>query len=279
MTTLKTLLLAIDSSRNADAALIYGVYFHKQLAMPLEALHVIDERAAAVPLTEGNSGDASMLLPAESGLAPSLFQDALEEQAKDMKCHADDLFQAEGVDTRLEVTEGIPVEVIKSHTGRETLVILGRAGESTELDSHPHVGALVERILQRTQGSVLLVPDVFEAPQRFVVGYDGSAAATAALEAAYDVAKRLRLPVLVISAGSNGVGSLKDAEARAQAAGVQFFSQRVGDKVDEAILGALQSGDILAIGVSSSNWFSKLFRTPTSISILRRAQVPVLLHP
>ena len=74
MTRLNTLLLAVDASPYAETAARYAAFFSRQLKLPLEALYVLDSRAAGSPapfdvgMDDTNDDDAAVRREYSGGL-------------------------------------------------------------------------------------------------------------------------------------------------------------------------------------------------------------------
>ena len=278
MTRLSTLLLAVDASPYAEAAAHYAAFFSRQLKLPVEVLHVLDSRAAGTPASfDAGVDDMAMMTPPFD----ASIQEVLEARADDLKVHIDELLEQLGLNAEVGLASGGPAGAILERADAQTLSVLGREGEAAEPGGDARLGSVAERVVRRAEGAVLLVPEHFFKPERVVLGYDGSAGAEAALAYTSKVAQHLNVPVLALNAQEDEAAAQKQldtARARAAREGLQLETEyRYGNPTD-AILSATHEGDLLAIGAFGSGRLTEFFRGSTTASVVRRANVPVLLH-
>jgi nucleotide-binding universal stress UspA family protein len=278
MTNLTSLLLAVDASAYAEAAARYAGFFSVQLGLPLEALHVLDSRVAGAPATlDTGVGDMALLTPEFD----ADVQEVLQGRGDEIKGDTDALLRQLGVGAELELAAGLPVAEIMDRAAAETLLVLGKEGEAASLSCAPRLGGVAERVVRRAEGAVLLVPSAFAQPRRLLLGYDGSAGAEGALEYVVALARLLKLPVRALNAHRDEAAAqrqLDTVRARAERENVRLETEyRYGDPA-EAILSATQEGDIIAIGAFGAGRLAEFFRGSTTGDIVRKANVPVLLH-
>lgn len=277
MTSLTSLLLAVDTSPYAEAATRYASFFSQHLHLPLRALHVLDSRAAAAPAALNTGMDDMTLLTPQFDAS---VQELLEERGEEVKGKTEKLLQSLGVGAVLELTAGSPAGEILDRSATETLTVLGKEGETASLTDAPKLGGVAERVVRRAQGAVLLVPEKFAEPKRLLLGYDGSARAEGALEYVLTLAQSLKLPVLALSAHKDeAVGQAQLSAVRERTAGNFRLETeyRYGDPV-EAILSATKEGDVIAIGAFGAGRLAEFFGGSTTADIIRKANMPVLLH-
>ena len=278
MTRLSTLLLAVDASPYAEAAAHYAAFFSRQLKLPVEVLHVLDSRAAGTPAPfDAGMDDTTMMTPQFD----ASLQEVLEARADELKVHMDDLLKRLRLSAEVGLASGSPAGAILERADAHTLSVLGQEGEAAELGGNPRLGSVAERVLRRTEGTVLLVPRHFFKPERVVLGYDGSAGAEAALTYTLKVAQLLNVPVLALNAHEDEAAAQKQLDtvrARAEHEGLRLETEYRYGNPSEAILSATHEGDLLAIGAFGSGRVAEFFRGSTTSSVVRRANVPVLLH-
>jgi len=278
MTPLTTLLLAVDASPYAEAAARYAAFFSQRLRLPLVALHVLDSRATGEPAPfELGLGDTTLLTPSFD----ASVQEVLQAHADEVQTRTDALLQSLGVGTEVEVAVGVPAAEVLARADPQTLSVLGKEGEAADPGGSPRLGSVAERVVRRAQGAVLLSPRQFTEPRRVLLGYDGSRGAEAALEYTLTLARRLKLPVLALNAHDDEAtaqAQLGAVRRRAEREGLRLTTEyRYGDPA-EAILSATREGDVIAIGAFGTGRLAEFFRGSTTASVVRRANVPVLLH-
>lgn len=273
-----SLLLAVDTSPYADSATRYAAFFARRLKVPLRALHVLDSRVASAPsVIDAGMGDMTLMTPEfDAGI-----QDVLEERASEVKTRTEGLLRELGAETTLEQRSGLPTTEILDASGADTLVVLGKQGESTDLRGKPKLGGVAERVVRRAEGAVLLVPETFAEPNRLLLGYDGSAGAEGALEYALTLAQQLDLPLLALSVDDDLAAAqeqLAEVQARAVRDHLRLETAALSGDPVETILNAAKPGDLLAIGAFGSSRLAEFFGGSTTGELIRGASVPVLLH-
>lgn len=275
---LTTLFLAVDPSPFAESATRYAAHFSERLSLPLAAVHVLDSRIVAMPSTlDAGVGDMSTMLPEYN----SGIEEVLEEQGAEIKAKTEKLLGELGVSASLEVKAGLPAEEIVASLPDNALCVLGKQGESAEFGGSPRLGGVAERVVRRAEGAVLLVPETFAEPKRLLLGYDGSEGAESALEVALVLSERLGLPLVALSVHGDPAeaeAQLADVRARARRDDLRLTTQALSGKPVEAILGATEPGDIIAIGAFGAGRLAEFFGGSTTSHIVRGAEVPVLLH-
>lgn len=278
MTHLTSLLLAVDASASAEAAARYAGFFSARLSLPLTAVHVLDSRVAGAPAAfDAGVGDMALLTPEFD----ASVQEVLQERGDELKVRTEALLRRLGVTAELELAAGLPAAEIMDRAAAETLLVLGKEGEAASLSGAPGLGGVAERVVRRAEGAVLLVPQTFTEPRRLLLGYDGSAGAEGALEYVVALARPLNLPVLALNAHDDEAAAQKQLDtvrARARREDVPLETEyRYGDPA-EAILSATREGDIIAIGAFGAGRVAEFFRGSTTGDIVRKTNVPVLLH-
>ena len=277
MTHFSSLLLAVDASPYAEVAARYAALLSGRLSVPLRAVHVVDLRAATTPNTlDVGMGDPALLTP----YFDAELQGVLEKRAEGVREETQALLQRLGVELDLELPTG-PVEAeILNRTDAQTLVVMGKAGESVGSGS-ARLGNVAERIARRAEGAVLLVSRQFSEPRRLLLGYDGSDGAEGALAYTLALAASLALPIVALNVQDDEETArvaLDRARERAKRAGVELTAAlRRGDPT-EAIVAAAQGGDVIAIGAFETGRLAEFFRGSTTKEVASRADVPVLLH-
>ncbi len=275
---LASLLLAVDGSPFAESATRYAAYMSGHLGLPLAAVHVLDSRIAAMPGTlDAGVGDMSMMMPEYN----SGVEAVLEDQGREIRASTEGLLGELGVPATVEIRAGLPVGEIVEAIPENALCVLGKQGESAELGGAARLGGVAERVVRRAEGAVLLTPETFTEPKRLLLGYDGSAGAEGALEAALILAERLNLPLVALSVHDDPAeaeAQLAEVRAQAERDALPLTAQALSGKPVEAILGATEPGDIIAIGAFGAGRLAEFFGGSTTSHIIRGAEVPVLLH-
>ena len=248
------------------------------MGLPLRALHVLDARAAAAPSTFGaGTADVTLLTPQ---FDPGV-EAVLEKQAEAVRAKTDAELGRLGLDTRVEVATGTPVPDLLERADAQTLLVMGKAGESAAAGEGVRLGGVAERAVRRAAGGVLLAPERFTEPGRLLLGYDGSHGAEAALEYTFSLARALKLPVLAVNVGDDEGAAetvLGRVRARAAAENVTLEAEARRGEPGAAIVEAAREGDLLVIGAFGAGRLAEFFGGSTTEEIIVGAEVPVLLH-
>ncbi len=273
-----SLLLAVDASPYAAAATRYAGFLSQQLGLPLRALHVLDARAAATPITFGaGMADVTLLTPQFDPAA----QTVLEEQAEAVRTKTDAELGRLGLSVQLEVVTGTPVPDLLERADAQTLLVMGKAGESAAAGEDVRLGGGAERAVRRAEGAVLLAPERFTEPGRLLLGYDGSSGAEAALGYTFGLACALKLPVLAVNVGDDEGAAeavLERVRARAAEENVALEAETRRGEPGTAITEAAREGDLIVIGAFGAGRLAEFFGGSTTEEIIVGAGVPVLLH-
>ncbi len=278
MTHFSSLLLAVDASPYAEAAVRYATFLSGRLGVPLRAVHVLDLRAAMSPSTlDAGMGDPTVVAPRFD----VELQEVLEERAQEVRAETQALLERLGSPADLELPSGAVENEILNRADEETLVVLGKEGGGAQAGGSGRLGGVAERVARRAKGAVLLVPQTFAEPRRLLLGYDGSDGAEGALAYTLALAQPLGLPILALNVQDDeetARAPLARARSHAERDNLELTADfRSGDPA-EAIVGAAQAGDVIAIGAFETGRLAEFFRGSTTLDIVREAEVPVLLH-
>jgi len=157
------------------------------------------------------------------------------------------------------------------------LLVIGRGG-SAETPLSPQVANVI-RTLQRP---MLVLDHTFNAPQRFLIAYDGSPTARKALElvAASPLLAGLPCELLLVGPATADVRmELEAARDKLLAKGFSVNAQLCAGEPDAVILATLRASgaDLLVMGAYGHSRIRQLLVGSTTAKLLRNAPVPVLL--
>ncbi len=186
------MLVPLDGSVTAEKVLPYARGLARSLKIPVELLAVIE-------IGRYGSGERARYLDALMDVAIRRNQEYLQRVAK--------TFQ--GASAEWTVEGGVPEEVIITKAGENkgtliTMATHGRSGLKRWL-----LGSIAEKVLRGASNPVLLVRANEEAktegettPKRIIVPLDGSELAEGVLPTVVDLAKALKLKVVLLQAYS-----------------------------------------------------------------------------
>src|SRR5213078_3454410 len=176
---IKTILVALDGSEHADAALQYALWLAERVRATVLGLHVID-----VVSIEG-----SFLHDISGSLG---FEPYLDFSAKMREALAE-----RGVPCDTTLATGIVANEICDQARVADLVVIGHRGVNEQF-STGLLGSTTESGARKSPKPVFVSPMRFKEIRRPLLAYDGSQRASAAMHAAAEVASALSLPLTVI---------------------------------------------------------------------------------
>ena len=278
----------IDGSANSAAVVDWSAWSSQRLDVPLELLHVL-ERHPQQPAASDFSG--AIGLDTQASLLEELS--SLDEQRSKLAQEAGRLLLAEArkraaaagvarLDARLRHGELVDTVVEMEPDAR--LFVLGEhrdAAASAAL--RLHLDHRVEQVIRAVKRPVLVVTRAeFKAPERFVLGWDGSPTARTAVERVAASPMLRGLTAVVVTAGSDETqarnlmdeahGTLADAGFAVETAFVR------GDR--EVVLPEdikTQGAGLLVMGAYGHSRLRSLIMGSTTSAMLRASDVPVLI--
>ncbi|MEM6429599.1 MAG: universal stress protein [Deinococcota bacterium] len=272
---IESILLAVDVSDVAAVCGDYAVHIAARLDARVHCLYVLDQRLINMPHwtdygavslpTMTFKDDMQALLDTQADLALGRFRDKADPA---------------GITFELQKRDGIPARTILEQVRVNDLLMIGRRGESNQLDDSLELGSTAEKILRRSHCPVLVTPGIFTPISRIVLGFDGSERASATMRYAVEFAKRLTLPLTTVSVGDDAEVSLhlKTVQDYAHDHNINLTTQAASGNPADEILDLASPGDLIAIGAFGSNRLREFFLGSTTEMILKRAVCPVLLH-
>ncbi|WP_458526247.1 universal stress protein [Onishia taeanensis] len=274
---LRSILLAVNASTASHVAAAQAIDLTRRLKGQLLAVQVNDTRQDELGSyrLEGQlafqAADASPSRaishrsPSRAGALAGVARAALEA----------------GVSCRTANPSGVPAMALLEAATDSDLIVMGRHGDTRGRRTPRGLSEVVEAVLRRAVQPVLLAGVEFEPPQRVLLGYDGRGPARAAMQAAFELAQQLALPVCALSAHT------KPGEARRQLDAVEHFASAHGVEVEThaasgapvpALLEMAEEDDLIAIGAFGEGRLQEWLRGSTTAELLQATAQPVLLH-
>lgn len=277
---IKTILLCVDGSKYAEAAMGTALWFSKELKTQLHVLSVVDIQLLEGPWLSDLSGIMGVqpfqaLVPQLRELYERKAQTAIEEVMAAAK--------QQGVKCQAEVETGSLVNEILEAERTAELVVMGQRGEGFEATGE-WLGSHVERILRKSIKPCLITPLEFRPIRSILVAYDGSQHANHALYVAFDLTKALKtkLSILVVeNAGDEEKKSwvLKEGLDLAEKQGIQAFPLLLHGSPEERIVEAAtqQKFDLIVMGAYGHTRLRELVLGSVTSHVVRKSPVAVLL--
>ncbi|NIA13109.1 MAG: universal stress protein [Nitrospiraceae bacterium] len=273
---MKRILVPTDGSASASVGLRYAVALAKRIGAKLYGLHVVDVKLLEGPFLRDVSaslgtapyvnyqGNIALILEERGRAALETFENACEEA---------------GVEFETAQMTGVVPRMIIEKSELADLLVMGYGGEHSEwLDGL--VGSTTATVARRAKLPVLVTSTDTPGTQRFVVAYDGSAHARAALRTAAEIARAWGLTCHVLVVGETEAAALLD-EARSYLQTHELTAEyvlRPGDPSETIVEYAREcDADLLVMGAYGHTKVRELVVGSTTAYALNHAPCPLLL--
>jgi len=276
---IKTILVALDGSQHAAAAIEYGLWLAERLQGRLLGLHVID----IVSIEGSFLHDVSGSLGFEPYLDfSSKMREALQERGKVLLDTFESRCRERGVPCETALPMGVVANEICDQARAADLIVVGHRGVNEQF-STGLLGGTTESVARKAPKPVLVAPMRFAPITRPLLAYDGSARASAAMHAAAEVAKALELPLTVLHVGKEGTANaekcLDEARRYLDAYDLEITARLLSGPRHQRIIDVLRDGgfDLLFIGAYGHSRIIEMVLGSTTEFVLRNSPCPVFL--
>lgn len=278
------IIACIDQSQAALTVCDYAIWSNQRLQAPLKFLHVLDDQQYPAPTDfSGNIGlgarenlldELAVLDAARSKLGREHGQhllDSAKQRARDA-----------GVDQpHCSQRHGDLTDTVKQLETETRLLIMGRQGEDSETEAS-HVGSHIENIVRTLHRPILVTPQKFVQPERFLIAYDGSPTSRkcVAMIASSPLLKGLECHLLMASNKTDeAIAQLNWAEQQLSSGGFKAISSVSPGDVENTIMDycVQQKIHLLAIGAYGHSRIRQFWVGSTTTNLLARATIPLLL--
>lgn len=277
---IKTILLCVDGSKYADAAIHASVWLSKALKAQICALSVADVRMLEGPWLSDLSGITG-IQPFHS-LVPQL-RELYERKARLIVNGVVEVAKREGVKCQTVVRTGLLTNEVLEIERTSELVVMGQRGEGME-STGEWLGSNVERILRKSIKPCLITPLRFHPIQSILVAYDGSQHANHALYVAFDLVKSLKAKLSILTVESQqGAGKkspiLEEAIMLAEKQEVETSPIILHGSPEEKILetACSQKFDLIVMGAYGHTRLRELVLGSVTSHVIRKSPIAVLL--
>jgi nucleotide-binding universal stress UspA family protein len=273
----------IDRSGAAKSVCQHAVWAARQLNVPVEIIHVLDQVASIA--TRDYSGYLAFDAP-ETAMEERFRLDEMqnrvliEEGRRLLDGAADSMREAGFADVSQRLFQGTLLEHVKQHAGDALLIVLGKQGEGVHQDGH-HLGRNIERVVRAVHTPVLICAPAFTEIDRAILAWDGGKSAG---EAVHLLSQRplpaVELSLLHIADNPDRVPpGINDARDHLQGAGMSVdVDVRTGDSAD-VILAAVSElqAQLLILGAYGHSRIRQLMVGSTTTELLMRSSTSVLV--
>jgi len=276
---IKTILVGLDGSQHADAALEHALWLAERVKARVLGLHVLDIVAIEGSFLHDVSGSL--------GFEPYLdfsskMREALTERGQVVLETFRARCAARGVACDTAMPVGIVANELCDQARTADVVVVGHRGVNEQFTTGL-LGSTTESVARKSPKPVLVTPLAFTPITKPILAYDGSQRASAAMHAAAEVASALQLPLTVLHVGrdesSDAERVLGEARRYLEAADVAITLRNVTGPPHERIIEALRDGghDLLFIGAYGHARLIEMVLGSTTEFVLRNAPCPVFL--
>jgi nucleotide-binding universal stress UspA family protein len=277
---IKSVLVAVDASLHARAALEHALQLGKAYEARVTGLHVLDIRYVEMPPYLDYSYTFEAVPPAVAPIdLMDKFQAKGEKILEDLKRKVEEA----GLAVEIRMEEGVPGQVIADLAQECDLVVLGKRGEHAKW-GRDLLGSAAEAVTRRSVVPVLLAEEKACSPERVLVLFDGSEPANRGLRLAADLALRLPVELRVLTAeddGDKGLATLGVARAYLEPLDVKATYTTLPGRATKAAAAALEEepADLVIMGTRGYSVLQHLILGRTTEQLMRSVHGPVLLVP
>jgi len=276
---IKSILVCLDGSQHAAAAIDYSLWLAERLRARVLGLHVID----IVSIEGSFLHDVSGSLGFEPYLDfSSKMREALHERGKVLLQHFEQRCGERGVDCDTILPLGVVANEICDQARAADLIVVGHRGVNEQFTTGL-LGGTTESVARKSPKPVLVSPKAFSPVTRPLLAYDGSARASAAMHAAAEMSSSLGLPLTVVHVGkSEGDAAQKcidEAKRYLDAYELEVSARTLGGRPHQRIVDVLRDGqyDLLFIGAYGHSRIIEMVLGSTTEYVLRNSECPVFL--
>jgi nucleotide-binding universal stress UspA family protein len=275
---IKTIVVALDGSEHAQAAIAHGTWLAERFHATLIGLHVID----IVSIEGSFFHDISGSLGFEPYLDfSSKMREALQERGKVLLEAFAERCRTRGLRFETALAMGIVANEICDRARTADLVVMGHRGVN-ERFSTGLLGSTTESVARKSPRPVLVCPMRAEEIRNPLLAYDGSQRSSAAMHAAADFSVSLDLPLTVIHVTRDEAGGarvLDEATRYLQAYNLRLGHELLLGQPHQRIIDFMRDRafDLLFIGAYGHSRIIEMVLGSTTEFVLRNSPAAVFL--
>src|SRR5437773_11571469 len=164
------ILIAIDGSVYADAAVDCGAWLASRTAAQVTAIYVIDARRLAGHFVKHFS---EIIGSRENEGFADRIRDYYRSHGEKTLARAAAICERRGVASRTRLETGNVVRILADASSEVDLLLMGLRGEDEDYESG-FLGSVAEKVVRKTRRAVLLTHLLFKEFRRALFAYDGS---------------------------------------------------------------------------------------------------------
>jgi nucleotide-binding universal stress UspA family protein len=275
---ISAILIAIDGSVYADAAVECGAWLAEKTGAQVTAVYVIDAQRLAGHFVKHLSEIIGGRQP--EGLVARV-RDYYNAHGRQALGRATAICERYGLACRTLLETGNVVKVLTDTAASADLLVMGLRGEDEEYETG-FLGSVTEKVVRSVERPVLLTLLLFREFHRALLAYDGSPAALKAMRMLARLAVALEMEVDAVQLVGEGESTtaLKDVTLYFKDFPVPLSTHYlVGDSHAAIIEHAKENNcDLLVMGAYDNRLADSLALGTTTEYLMRNSPVPVLVH-
>lgn len=276
---IKNILVPLDGSEHARAALDYGIWMTEKFDGTLFGQHVIDTISIEGTFFHDISGSL--------GFEPYLdfstkMREVLEDRGKSILEDFSQRCRQKGIRHESYLDMGIIPNEICERSKIADLVVLGHRGINEEF-STGLLGTTAENVTRKCPRPVFVSTKAFKVIERPLLAYDGSQRASSAMESAAEFCALLRLPLTVLyipKEEKTAEGVLQQAKSYLGSYAVETRYELARGYPEQKIIDYLTNfhHDLLFIGAYGHRRIIEMVLGSTTEYVLRKSPCPVFMN-
>jgi nucleotide-binding universal stress UspA family protein len=275
---IKSILVALDGSEHADAALGHALWLAERLRATVMGLHVVDIVSIEGSFLHDISGSL--------GFEPyfdfsAKMREALRERGRVLLDTFSQRCVEHGVPSETVLATGIVANEVCDQARMADLVVMGHRGVNEQFSSGL-LGSTTESVTRKSPKPVFVSPMHFQPLTWLLLAYDGSPRASAAMHAAAEVTSALALPLTVLHVtreGSGGAKVLDEARRYLHSYELDVTYELATGYPNEKIIDCIgeRGHGLLFIGAYGHSRIIEMVLGSTTEYVLRNSPCPVFL--
>jgi nucleotide-binding universal stress UspA family protein len=277
---IKSLLVGVDSSVYARAAVEHAIELGKVFGARVTGLHVLDIRYVEMPPYVDYSYAFEPVPPV---FTPPDLMDKFRAKGERVLNDLSETVKKAGLAVDIRMEEGVPGQVMAELAQEHDLLVLGKRGEHAKW-GRDLLGSTAESITRRSVIPVLLTEEKARPLRKALLLYDGSEPAGRGLRLAADLATSAPVEIAVLTADDDekqGEATLSPARAYLEPLGLTASLWVRPGRPAKAAAATLSEypADVVVMGTSGHSGLQHLILGSTAEQLMRSVQTPVLLVP
>jgi nucleotide-binding universal stress UspA family protein len=277
---IKSLLVPVDSSEYAKAALQHALALAGPYGAGLTGLYVLDIRFLEMPPYLDYSGTFEHV---QSTILPLDVLEKYREKSERILGDFRETVEKAGLKVETRTEEGVPSQVISEVGGGYDLVVMGKRGEHAKWGKDL-LGSTAESVVRQCGTPVLLAESAPRPIKKMMVMFDGSTPAERALKLAADVAAHVSAEIRVFTVEDDlekGAAVQREATMYLDSLGLTASYVLEPGRAAKVAISLLQDDpvDLVVAGMQGHSALHDLILGSTAEHVMRSVALPVLLVP